>query len=229
MPPDDPKKLTPEEEALWEEMMRDVKKPSSQKPAPKKPQRNPETQVDDFDDIEEPAPAAPHDMAYFEAFVDGRVTLEDIPDGQPPEQAHPAPDPAPRIRHHQQQPQKKPFTIAENSAHKLAGWRSGVDNKTLKNLSRGKINPTLDVDLHGYTLLEAFAEIRALLAWAQQERHKCVLIIHGKGRREGREMGAIKQNLAGFLSERQEVLAFHTAHRRHGGSGACYVLIRKRP
>lgn len=211
---------------LWDELMDDVS------PLEASQKNKHDTSVDDFDEKDDTVPL-PKDISYFEAFAEGKISLEDIPDKNTPEpvnvgniQEDTPYTYNPRKSGHNQ-PQNSGFVLAENSAHKLAGWRAGVDKKTIKGMAQGKVNPSLDVDLHGYTLLEAYAELRAFLAEAKQDGHKCVLIIHGKGRREGREMGAIKQNLAGFLAERAEVLAFHTAHRRHGGSGACYVLIKK--
>lgn len=220
-----------EDDDLWQAFAKDIK-PLRKNPH-KKIQQNqcPDTQVDD---LETPQPDAmpetsdwPEDMAYFQAVVDGAMSVDDIPDKTPEVDADmPPPEPC-QPRTAPASPKGLGFVIADNSAHKLAGWREGVDRKTRKNLVRGKFRPTLDVDLHGYYLMDAYAEIRAFLAHSSEEGHRCVLIIHGKGRSEGREMGVIKENLPRFLSEQPQVLAFHTAQTKDGGSGACYVLLKK--
>ena len=231
--------LTPEEIDFWEEMMGDVSPLKKDKKNTN--QGRSEHQVDDFDDVAEknqPTPPLPADLDYFDAFVAGKITLDDIPDaGQKLDTQLSTAETPKTLPTTQKQSfksgdaplssKKTPFVVAENSPHKLAGWRAGTPKKTMQMLAKGKPVPTLDVDLHGFTLHQAYAEIRTFLAQATEDSHKCVLIIHGKGRREGQDMGAIKQNLAGFLAERPEVLAFHTAHAKHGGSGACYVLLKR--
>ena len=49
---------------------------------------------------------------------------------------------------------------------------------------------------------------------------------HGKG--EGRERPAILKSCVNhWLRQFEQVLAFHTAQKYHGGLGATYVLIKK--
>ena len=247
--------LLPDEDALWEAMMEDVtplKKSQNIKGQHKKGQgeQAKNNQGAHKEQKTHTAYTLPEDIGYFDAFVDGEISLDDIPNAAPVAHNHknahkkeaqteqPLPNtsklswqnadvkannPAPNSS----AGQKQSFIVAENSPHKLAGWRAGTNKKTMQMLAKGKPNPTVDVDLHGYTLIQAYAEIRTFLAFAKSSGHKCALIIHGKGRRDGQDMGAIKQNLAHFLAERPEVLAFHTAHAKHGGSGACYVLLKR--
>ena len=234
--------LTPEEQSLWDELMGDVRPLKKDKKQALKDSGK--QSVDALDDSnsqnkdDQPTTPLPADLEYFDAFVAGKITLDDIPDAAQTPETHKSTAETPQPLPGMQQPSAKksaesfspknsPFVLAENNPHKLAGWRAGTTKKTIQMLAKGKPVPTLDVDLHGFTLYQAYAERRTFLAQAAGDGHKCVLIIHGKGRREGKDMGAIKQNLAGFLAERPEVLAFHTAHQKHGGSGACYVLLKR--
>lgn len=220
------------DEDLWEAFVRDVQPLGQTKPDGYVVEDfDQETAQQDSQHSNQPGrqPDLPHDMDYFQAVAEGQMNIEDIPDGDltqlPTDQ-----DPHDRQQTSPQKPSKTAahaFVIAENNAQKLAGWRAGVDRKAQKNLARGKFRPTLDVDLHGFYLMDAYREVRAFLAHSAEEGHKCVLIIHGKGRSEGREMGVIKENLARFLSEQPQVLAFHTAQIKDGGTGACYVLIKR--
>ena len=260
MPKNDNSYLSPEEQKLWDKMMRDVRalktdKKKTNQGHNKQQADNPDNTGDANKDNntisqhnkDQPNTPVPADLDYFDAFVADQITLDDIPDVAPTPENHKKDiqkntaerpktqqgmqqDASPQVDAKnlpQKTPFAPPFVVAENSPHKLAGWRAGTPKKTIQTLAKGKPAPTLDVDLHGFTLPQAFGEIRMFLTQATADGHKCVLIIHGKGRREGKDMGAIKQNLAAFLAERPEVVAFHTAHTKHGGSGACYVLLKR--
>ena len=222
-------KLTPEDLDLWQDLMGDVE-PLSKKQAPK-PKKHEQKQTTVYDSNAQ-VPPLPEDIDKFEDFINEKITLDELTPSSPKTLSLPFVHPQDvfvNIERTTAKPniETNAFFIAENTAVKLAGWRQGTDKKTIQHLAKGKFTPTLDLDLHGLTLLNAYAEVRVFLAEAVADGHKCVLIIHGKGRRDGREMGAIKENLAVFLSERTEVLAFHTAAIKHGGTGACYVLLRR--
>jgi DNA-nicking Smr family endonuclease len=53
------------------------------------------------------------------------------------------------------------------------------------------------------------------------------LIVHGKGYRSRNRLPVIKTLLDRWLRECSQVLAFHSAQPKHGGSGAVYVLLKK--
>ncbi|VAS23316.1 3-oxoadipate CoA-transferase subunit B [Klebsiella pneumoniae] len=64
-------------------------------------------------------------------------------------------------------------------------------------------------------------------AQAQKEGLRNVLIVHGKGRDDQSHANIIRSYLARWLEELPEVQAFCAALPHHGGSGACYVALRK--
>ena len=54
-----------------------------------------------------------------------------------------------------------------------------------------------------------------------------VLIRHGVGIKNKTKPGILKSFVNKWLPELPAVLAYHTAQRHHGGSGATYVLLKK--
>jgi DNA-nicking Smr family endonuclease len=54
---------------------------------------------------------------------------------------------------------------------------------------------------------------------------RCVRIIHGKGLRSKNREPVLKRKVAGWLMQRDEILAFCQARRSDGGSGAVVVLL----
>jgi len=55
---------------------------------------------------------------------------------------------------------------------------------------------------------------------------RCLLILHGKGERST-PRALLKSHVSAWLPQLPSVMAMHSAERRHGGSGALYVLLRK--
>ena len=67
----------------------------------------------------------------------------------------------------------------------------------------------------------------AFVVQARKEGLRNVLIVHGKGRDDNAHANIIRSYLARWLAELPEVQAFCAALPHHGGSGACYVALRK--
>jgi DNA-nicking Smr family endonuclease len=103
-----------------------------------------------------------------------------------------------------------------------------------RGLSRGKVSPDAKLDLHGLTLAAAERAVARFLEEAAARDCKVVLIVTGKGLREeaGRFVGGrIRAEFVGWLNRpenRARVRGVRLAHLRHGGSGAFYVLLRRR-
>ena len=62
---------------------------------------------------------------------------------------------------------------------------------------------------------------------AQQEGLRNVLVIHGKGRDDNSHANIVRSYVARWLTEFDDVQAYCAALPHHGGSGACYVALRK--
>ncbi len=124
---------------------------------------------------------------------------------------------------------QEPLLVFSNEAARLSGYAKGVDNKLKRALMRGEVTFTARLDLHGYLEGDAWLELMDFLHAAADTGHRCVLVIHGKGKGYGpkNDMGVIKAQMAVWVAAHPKVLAFHTAQPKDGGSGAMYVYLRK--
>jgi DNA-nicking Smr family endonuclease len=124
--------------------------------------------------------------------------------------------------------QKK--AAAEPSQPALApGDVVGVDRRLADRLRRGRLPIQSTLDLHGLTQSEAHAAVQGFVARAIDRGLRTVLIVTGKGRRDG--AGVLKSALPRWLNEaplRPFVLALSQARPEHGGAGALYVLLKRR-
>lgn len=105
-----------------------------------------------------------------------------------------------------------------------------VPARTLQRLRSGEYAVQDELDLHLSGAREAEALLRAFIAGARAAGHGCVRIIHGKGLHTsdafGRGGAPVLKNLVDrMLRQRSDVLAFHSAPPRAGGTGAVLVLL----
>lgn len=105
--------------------------------------------------------------------------------------------------------------------------RSGVQPNTLKKLRQGKLPLESELDLHGMTVEQARAALDRFLLECLEFGYRCICIVHGKGYSSPGNRAVIKPMLNRWLREAGEVLAFHSALPKHGGSGAVYVLLKR--
>ncbi len=101
----------------------------------------------------------------------------------------------------------------------------GVSTKQLDMLKKGQFRIEAKLDLHGCTPDDAQDALCAFIHRQQHLHRRHVLIIHGKGGRFG-ESPVIKNLVNRWLTQLPQVLAFHSALVKHGGSGALYVLLK---
>lgn len=112
----------------------------------------------------------------------------------------------------------------------LAYRRESIPPQVYQRLRRGEISAQDELDLHGSRVRIAEELLREFIGQAHRDGLGCVRIIHGKGL-HGNDFpdssGApIMKNLVdGFLRHRGDVLAFHSAPPRQGGTGAVLVLL----
>ncbi|MEK9947196.1 MAG: Smr/MutS family protein [Alphaproteobacteria bacterium] len=116
----------------------------------------------------------------------------------------------------------------------------GTDRRTQVRLRRGQVEIDARIDLHGRTQHEARAALEAFLSNSTARRHRCVLVITGKGAsRRDDEAGFMPDRDRGVLREQvprwlalpplaQHVVTWQPAARQHGGTGALYVLVRRK-
>jgi DNA-nicking Smr family endonuclease len=106
--------------------------------------------------------------------------------------------------------------------------RPGVQRRLYDDLRRGLIPPEATLDLHGMRVSEARLALLRFLAQSLRQQRRCVRLIHGKGFGASGEPPVLKQKVNHWLPQRPEVLAFCSAPRWDGGTGAAYVLLSRR-
>lgn len=104
--------------------------------------------------------------------------------------------------------------------------RPGIQHRTMKQLRRGKIPLQDTLDLHGLTAIQAKQKLNAFLVNSIAEKHRAVMVIHGKGTRSNNGKAVLKNRVNVWLREHESVMGFCSAAAYHGGSGALYVLLK---
>jgi DNA-nicking Smr family endonuclease len=105
--------------------------------------------------------------------------------------------------------------------------RPGVQNRVFHDLQRGLIEAEATLDLHGMRVENARKAFVQFFAQSLAAGRRCVRIVHGKGRRSAEGQPILKQKTNQWLQQRGEVLAFCSAPRWDGGTGAAYVLLKR--
>jgi len=106
----------------------------------------------------------------------------------------------------------------------------GIDRHTSERLRKGRREIDARIDLHGMTQDQAHAALASFLQRCQHEDRRAVLVITGKGSVSAGG-GVLRRAVPRWLSEPPlagRVVGVETAAQRHGGDGACYVLLRRR-
>ncbi|WP_305097076.1 Smr/MutS family protein [Croceibacterium aestuarii] len=111
-----------------------------------------------------------------------------------------------------------------------------LDSTWDRKLARGTLAPDFTLDLHGHTLEGAHRRLDDGLLQAKAMGARVVLLITGKPRPvaaadRAERRGAIRAKVLDWLAagpHGSDIAAVRTAHRRHGGEGALYLVLRKR-
>lgn len=130
---------------------------------------------------------------------------------------------------------KAPAPISSEPAPVLPKPRprpeSGIDKRSLDRLRRGKAQIDATLDLHGMRQDEAHRRLNVFVldCWARGKR--VLLIITGKGVRSAEPGGVLRKRLPQWLHDDplgDKVLTIQPAQPKDGGSGAFYVMLRRR-
>jgi DNA-nicking Smr family endonuclease len=106
---------------------------------------------------------------------------------------------------------------------------NGPDRRTSVRLRRGQIRPEARLDLHGLTQVEAHRALAAFIRGARAAGRRCVLVVTGKG--SVATGGVLRREVPRWLELpelRGAILGVTAAHAKDGGSGALYVLLRRK-
>lgn len=100
-------------------------------------------------------------------------------------------------------------------------------------LRRGSTGVDAVLDLHGMRQAEAHAALHGFLLRAGRAGHRLVLVVTGKGPEGANafsERGVLRRSVPRWLAlpeMRRLVVGVEEAGRRHGGTGALYVRLRR--
>ena len=118
-------------------------------------------------------------------------------------------------------PPRPPQTIANT-----------LDSSWDRRLRAGDVQPDRIVDLHGHSLDRAWQAIDRALEQAMVNRERVILLVTGHARagdppvQRGRIRAAVHDWLAASR-HRDKIAAVRGAHRRHGGGGSLYLILRR--
>ncbi|MGQ9425537.1 DNA endonuclease SmrA [Gilvimarinus sp. F26214L] len=105
--------------------------------------------------------------------------------------------------------------------------RPGIQHGVYKNLRLGKYSVDAQLDLHRMSVEQARAAVAQFINDCLAHNIRCALINHGKGENRQPRAALLKSCVAHWLPQLDAVMAYHSAQRQHGGSGATYVLLKK--
>lgn len=111
----------------------------------------------------------------------------------------------------------------------VTGSRPGLHRSILDALEDPKLAVEAECDLHGQTAVEAEREVLRFVRACRQAAKHSVLIIVGKGLHSPGGKGTLQNRVIDALSKgaaARLVLAFRTAPRHLGGTGALVARLR---
>lgn len=103
----------------------------------------------------------------------------------------------------------------------------GIQPGVLEKLRQGKYPPQANLNLIKQSAENCRQTLYLFMQQAQRDDMRNLLIIHGKARHDTSHANIIRSYLMRWLQQFDEVQAFCSALPHHGGSGACYVALRK--
>ena len=183
-------------------------------------------------------------MREAEPLSESKRTRRKPPDETKPPAAPVQPQPAQVTPTEKTKPARKtPPVPVERSGEMPVGRRSpfaGLDRRNAQRLRRGQMPIDARLDLHGMTREAAHGALIGFLRGGAERGHRCVLVITGKGAPRGgddagfmpnRSAGILRAEVPRWLGEaalKPQVVAWTPATAKHGGSGALYILLRRK-
>jgi DNA-nicking Smr family endonuclease len=125
---------------------------------------------------------------------------------------------------------KTRFDITSTGEY-LEGHVISFDPRVMKQLRSGELTIQAHLDLHGHVKEDAKSALANFIQNCHALGYRAVLVIHGRGLKSDTgpvlKEGVVRWLTTGTLSHL--VLAFCSARPCDGGTGALYVLLKKRP
>ena len=121
----------------------------------------------------------------------------------------------------------------------VAAVPGNLDPHDAKSIRRGRVTIDARIDLHGMTQTRAHETLVRFLQRSAAQRHRCVLVITGKGGRRTEDedpyanfgTGVLRVQLPHWLEAPEVaplVISSGPAAPQHGGDGARYVMLRRK-
>lgn len=132
---------------------------------------------------------------------------------------------------------KQPSSISRQPPAKMPmpaqGAYANIDRNTADKFRKGEMQIEATLDLHGMNREKAQRALGGFLETQFTRGSRCLLVVTGKGVRKNvsdePERGILREMFPRWLEEFSSiVLAFDVAKPKHGGSGAYYVLLRRK-
>ena len=127
------------------------------------------------------------------------------------------------------------FAVPQLATRKsVPGPGTTLDASWDRKLARGRAEPDFTIDLHGYSLNSAYDRLDRALGQAIASHARIILLITGHAPKgEGPiTRGKIRAAVGDWLAASRHashIAAVRGAHPRHGGRGALYIVLRRRP
>jgi DNA-nicking Smr family endonuclease len=172
-------------------------------------------------------PLSPDEQALWRKVVDSVKPLHGAaPDSAPAAPAPAAAPEAPRVR-------RSPASLPPPPPSAARGPGTTLDGGWDRRLSRGLVQPDFVLDLHGHDLATAWELLDRRLEQAIDSGARLLLLVTGKPPGPARPVvrGRIRAAVGDWLAASRHagaIAAVRGAHRRHGGSGALYIILRRR-
>lgn len=139
------------------------------------------------------------------------------------------PKPRPQWHRADTEPAVKPSVVRRVTSTELLEFRrAGVSDRIFRGLRGGRVEIEAELDLHGLTANAARQSLKRFIDRCLQRRLGCIRVIHGRGLGSGSQGPVLKAEVNHQLRHWDSVLAFASAPAWDGGSGAVYVLLRRR-
>ncbi|MCD6038820.1 MAG: smrA [Gammaproteobacteria bacterium] len=104
--------------------------------------------------------------------------------------------------------------------------RAGIQYKILHKMRTGQYTIEARLDLHGMIIDKARDALSRFIAECSHKGIRYGLIIHGKSRANRDPI--LKNKLNHWLRQNSDILAFCSAKPTEGGTGAVYLLLKRR-
>ncbi len=109
----------------------------------------------------------------------------------------------------------------------LSYKQDGIQQGVLDKLSEGRYAIEASLNLTRTPVETCRQHLFAFIRRMQSEQLRTLLIIHGKGRHDNSHANIVRSLVARWLTQFEQVQAYCAARPAHGGTGACYVVLKK--